>query len=78
MNKQKTLELSVSDIWEVMINPIRSDESGNGLPTILRVYNTNKPNEYQTQDYDTNLSQYLTKILRILGLSTKKRGNRES
>ena len=76
MNKQKTLELSVSDIWEVMINPIRSDESGDGLPTISGVYNTNKPNEYQTQDYDTIYRNTFTKILENFGAEHEKRGNK--
>ena len=73
MNKQKTLELSVSDIWEVMINPIRSDD---GLPTISGVYNTSKPNEYQTQDYDTIYRNTFTKILENFGAEHEKRGNK--
>lgn len=74
INRKKTLQLSVSDIWEVMVNglpEITYDDDGriaeSGIAQIPGVYNSSKPNEYQTYDFDTIYRSTFTKTLEGFG-----------
>ena len=74
IDRKKTLQLSVSDIWEVMINGLPQiiyESDGTvaepGIASIPGVYLSNKPNEYQTYDFDTIYRSTFTKTLEGFG-----------
>ena len=74
INRKKTLQLKVNDIWEVMINglPVITHESNGtvaepGIAAIPGVYISSKPNDYQTYDFDTVYRNTFTRTLEGFG-----------